>query len=238
VHASSCEREPRAGAARKVLIAEDDEMLARFLERLLSAEGYAVEHVNDGASVLSQLRPELDLLLLDLNLPGLDGLSVLRALRQQSGRLPVLVLTARDRTEGLLAALDGGADDCLTKPFSYLELLARMRALLRRSAPAPENLTCCADLALYREQALVTRAGRRLDLTPREYKLLEYLMRTPEVPVARSVLLKEVWGAPAGEPSTNVVDVYMKYLRDKVDLPGLQKVVRTVRGTGYMISAA
>lgn len=222
--------------APRVLVAEDDEMLARFLDRLLQGEGYAVEHVQDGTDVMAQVRHGTDLLLLDLGLPGVDGLGVLRQLRQELPLLPVLVLTARNRNEGLLPALDQGADDCLLKPFSYLELLARIRALLRRSAPPVQEVSRCADLTLQRQQMVVKRGERRLELTRREFGLLEFLMRTPELPVSRAVLLREVWGE-ACEPSTNVVDVYMKYVRDKVDGPGEPKLIRTIRGTGYMVSA-
>ncbi len=221
----------------RILLAEDDEMLGQFLEQLLTAEGYRVEFAYDGPSVLGRVDGGLDLLLLDLNLPDLDGLSVLQELRPRFPRLSVLVLTARSRSDGLLPALDSGADDCLLKPFSYLELLARIRVLLRRHAPIAGSTSCCADLVLDRKHASVKRGDRRIELTGREFSLLEYLMRTPELPVSRAVLLREVWGA-APEPSTNVVDVYMKYVRDKVDQPGLPRLVRTVRGTGYMVSAA
>ena len=228
----------RAGglAAARILLAEDDQMLAQFLEQILTSEGYSVETVTTGPCVLAKLDASFDFLLLDLNLPDLDGLSVLRQLRPRFPRLSVLVVTGRTRSEGLLPALDNGADDCLLKPFSYLELLARIRVLQRRHTPAPESSTSCADLALNREQNTVRRGDRRIDLTQREFALLECLMRTPELPVSRAVLLKEVWGA-SSEPSANVIDVYMKYVRDKVDLPGLPKLVRTVRGTGYMVSA-
>lgn len=226
------------GTATRVLLAEDDEMLARFVGDLLVREGYQVEHAANGPAVLSKVSGGgMQLLVLDLNLPDLDGLHVLRQLRLQDAKLPVLVLTARSRTDGLLPALESGADDCMLKPFSYLELLARVRALLRRQSPAAEVASRCGDLMLHRQHSSVKRGDCRIELTQREFALLEYLMRTPEVPVSRAVLLQEIWGA-ACESSTNIVDVYMKYVRDKVDLPGLPKLVRTVRGTGYMVSAA
>lgn len=229
----------RAGTqcAGRILLAEDDEMLAQFLMRVLTGQGYQVECASTGPSVLARLDENVTLLLLDLNLPELDGLSILQQLRPRFPKLSVLVLTARSRSDGLLPALDNGADDCLLKPFSYLELLARIRALLRRNVPALESTSSCADLVLHREHGTVKRGDRRIELTQREFALLEYLMRTPEIPVSRAVLLKEIWGA-ACEPSTNVVDVYMKYVRDKVDLPGLTRLVRTVRGTGYMVCAS
>lgn len=239
VQAPSGEGVPWPGkrCAGRILLAEDDQMLTRFLERILRAQGYEIEFACDGPSVLAKLRTDHHLLLLDLNLPQMDGLEVLQQLRPRFPRLPVLVLTARSRSDGLIPALDGGADDCLLKPFSYLELLARTRALLRRGLPLVESVSRCADLVLHREHTVVKRGDRRIDLTQREYALLEYLMRTPEIPVSRAILLREIWGALC-EPSTNVVDVYMKYVRDKIDLPGLPKLVHTVRGTGYMIAAA
>ena len=219
----------------RVLVVEDDEILSRFLDRLLRAEGFEVEVAYDGATALDQLRPAVHLLILDLNLPNLDGIEVLRRLRTNFTDLPVLVLTARNRTDSTVLALESGADDCLIKPFSYVELLARVRALLRRRQNKPSQSSQCADLVLHRDQVRVTRNGQRIDLTPREYSLLEYLMRTPRVPVSRTVLLQEIWGADT-ESGTNVVDVYMKYVRDKIDLPGMSKLIRTVRGIGYAVS--
>lgn len=219
-----------------ILIADDDEMLSLFLERILVAEGYTVSFAPCGTAAISGVNEETDLLLLDLNLPDMDGLEVLRRLRQNSQNLPILVLTGRDRTQGILPALESGASDCLSKPFSYLELLARVRVLLARvQRPAVPSMSRCGDLAVHREEMFVRRGQRRIELTQREFALLEFLMRKPQVPVSRAVLLKEVWGG-ANEPSTNVVDVYLKYLRDKIDLPGLPPLIRTVRGTGYMVS--
>lgn len=211
-------------------------MLSQFLDRMLRVEGFAVECVFDGEAALRAVRRDVDLLMLDLNLPLIDGMGVLSQLRPRFPKLPVLVLTARGRAESTVQALESGADDCLQKPFSYAELLARIRALLRRSGCAPHNTSQCADLLLDREKLSVKRGDRRIDLTQREYSLLEYLMRTPGTPVSRVVLLQEIWGAAAADTSTNVVDVYMKYVRDKVDLPGLPKLIRTVRGTGYAVS--
>lgn len=217
------------------MIAEDDEPLSRFLERTLRSDSHTVETTHDGAEVLKLIRPNIDLLILDINLPGLDGLSVLRALRPLYPLLPVLVLTARSRVEDLVMALESGADDCLTKPFSYVELLARVRALMRRNVGVLPNCSQVADLILHREEHRVERNGRKVDLTPREFGLLEYLLRKPGTPASRAILMKEVWDTDF-DPSTNVVDVYMKYVRDKVDLPGEIKLVRTVRGVGYAVS--
>ena len=220
----------------RILIVEDDQPLSRFLSRTLGAASYQVELAHDGPTALQMLRPALDLLILDINLPGLDGFSVLRSLRPLYPKLPVLVLTALSRTEDTVMAFESGADDCLLKPFSYLELLARVSALLRRNSGMLAKTSHISDLVLHREEHRVERGGRRVELTPREFDLLEFLMRTPGTPISRATLMEEVWGT-VFDPSTNVVDVYMKYLRDKVDLPGETKLVRTVRGVGYVVGA-
>lgn len=232
--------EPSAGDASRasfgrILVVEDDEMVSRFLQRMLCADGFEVELVHDGLAALERVEAPLDLILLDLRLPRMDGLELLRDIRPKFPKLPVIVLTGRSPAESVVSALEAGADDCVSKPFSYQELHARIRALLRRSMELPQNASKCADLVLNRETSSVARAGRRIALSPREFKLLEFLMRTPRVPVSRTVLLNEVWGS-ACDPSTNVVDVYLKYLRDKIDLPDLPRLIRTVRGIGYMVS--
>ena len=240
------QHEPKAGARDvagvsrrslgRVLVVEDDEMISRFLQRMLGAEGFDVELVHNGPAALERLQTiTIDLVLLDLSLPQMDGFELLRQIRPSFPKLPVIVLTGRSPAESIVSVLEAGADDCVNKPFSYQELLARIRALLRRSMEVPQNSSQCGDLVLSRETSLVVRAGQRIELSPREFRLLEYLMRTPRVPVPRSVLLTEVWGS-ACEPSTNVVDVYMKYLRDKIDIDAVPKLIRTVRGTGYMVS--
>ena len=224
------------GHTRRALIVEDDEVLCRFLGRLYEAEGFTVEFAHSGDAALESLRPELDIVILDLNLPGVDGISVLRQLRSKFQELPVLVLTGRARSESAVPALENGADDCLIKPFSHAELLARTRAVLRRSLDRAPATTQCGSLVLNRGEMRVTREGKRVDLTPREYSLLELLMRSPGNPVPRAVLMKEIWGEETSSSSSNVVDVYMKYLRDKIDLPDLPKLIQTLRGIGYVIS--
>ena len=229
------ERKAETPCRGRVLLVDDDEMLSRFLRRFLQAEGFEVTVAVDGLAAVEALQAELDLVILDLNLPKLDGFGVLQQLRADSPQLPVIVLTARARAESAVLALESGADDCLSKPFSCAELLARLRAQLRRRKSLHNNQSICADLLVHRDELRVERDGKRIDLTPREYNLLEYLMRTPKTPVSRAVLLREVWGMEQGG-ATNIVDVYMKYVRDKVDLPGMPPLIRTVRGLGYVVS--
>jgi DNA-binding response OmpR family regulator len=219
---------------RHVLVVDDDSSLASFLSMELEADRLTVDQIHDGAEALQALQAKrrYDLLVLDLNLPTLDGLSLLRQLRPSQPRLPVLVLTARARVEDRVHALQAGADDCLTKPFSLLEFMARVQALLRRNSGDVPNCSTVGDLSLYRDQRRVERNGRRVDLTPREYAILDIMMRNAGRPVSRATLLEEVWNM-APESTTNIVDVYMKYVRDKIDLPGEPRLTHTVRGFGY-----
>lgn len=228
-----------APAGRRVLIVEDDVALATFLSAELQAERFTVEVVHDGEAALATLQDErrFDLLILDLNLPKLDGISLLERVKPAQPRLRMLVLTARTQIKDKVKALQSGADDCLTKPFSLAELFARVHALLRRDSGMVPNCSKVGNLTLNREERKVERAGRRIDLTPREFAILEYLMRNAGKPVSRSTLLEEVWNMPP-DPSTNIVDVYMKYVRDKVDLPGETKLTHTIRGVGYELRDA
>ena len=218
---------------RKILVVEDDGPLARFLYRTLAEATHEVQLAADGSTALGLLDPSLDLVLLDRNLPDGDGLNVLQALRQIYPNLPVLMLTALAGTNDTVKALHSGADDYLTKPFSYVELLARVHALLRREGAVISPLVRVADLTLSRAQHRVERAGQRIELTPREFRLLEFLMRSPGIPVPRATLIAEVWDV--ADPGSNIVDVYMKYLRDKVDTGHELRLIRTVRGVGFMI---
>jgi DNA-binding response OmpR family regulator len=218
---------------------EDDESLAGFLASELKSKSYSVDMVLDGeaaAAILEGPR-RYDLLILDLNLPKLDGIALLQRIKPLHPRLRMLVLTARSRVEDKVKALQTGADDCLTKPFSFAELTARVQALLRRDAELVPNVSVVGDLKLNREERRVERNGRRIELTPREFAILEFMMRTPGRPVSRATLLEEVWNMPA-DPTTNIVDVYMKYVRDKVDLPGERKLTHTIRGVGYELRDA
>jgi DNA-binding response OmpR family regulator len=222
-------------SARRILIVEDDVSLSGFLCGELQAQGLIVEQVHDGEEALRMLEAKrrYDLLMLDLNLPKLDGISLIQRLRPAQPRLPILVLTARSRVEDKVKALETGADDCLTKPFSLIELLARVQALLRRNSGLVPNCSTVGDLTMCRDQRRVERNGRRIDLTPREFAILDVMMRNAGQPVSRATLLEEVWNMSSSDSSTNIVDVYMKYVRDKIDLPGEPRLTHTVRGFGY-----
>jgi len=228
-----------SSTARRILIVEDDVDLAGFLSAELEAQHYIVEVIHDGESALAALESQTQyhLLILDLNLPKLDGIALIERVRPSLPRLPMMVLTARSGIEDKVRAFHTGADDCLTKPFSLIELLARVQALLRRNSGLIPNTSKVGDLTLQREERRVERNGRKIDLTPREFAILDVLMRNVGKPVSRATLLAEVWNMP-GEPSTNIVDVYMKYVRDKVDLPGETRLTHTIRGFGYELREA
>jgi DNA-binding response OmpR family regulator len=213
---------------------DEDASLANFLSYELRGQSFDVEVVHDGETALDTLRGDgrQDLVILDLNLPRMDGMSLIQRVRPEKPRLPMLVLTARSRVEDKVLAFRSGVDDFVTKPFSFAELLARVNALMRRHVGILPNVSEVGDLRLYREEHRVERNGRRIDLTPREFSILEYMLRHVGRPVSRATLFEEVWKTPH-QPSTNIVDVYMKYVRDKVDGPGERKLTHTVRGIGY-----
>ena len=223
----------KATTSPKILVVEDDGPLARFLCRTLRQATHEVEVAGDSRTALELLDPSINLVLLDRHLPDGDGLDVLRILRQTYPNLPVLMLTGSAEIEDTVKALHSGADDYLSKPFSYVELLARVGALLRRRSGSVAPIARVADLTLFRTEHRVERAGLKIDLTPREFHLLEFLMRTPGVPVSRATLMAEVWDV--ADSTSNVVDVYMKYLRDKVDMAHDVRLIRTVRGIGFMV---
>ncbi len=223
-------------AGSRLLVVEDDIPLAHLLRQQLETKSYVVSVVHDGEAAEQIIQDgKFDLIILDLNLPKLDGVSLLRRVRPTQPRLPVLVLTARSRVQDRALSLDTGADDCMVKPFSFVELHARVRALLRRNTGPISRVSQVADLTLDREQRTVQRNGRRIELTVREFDVLEFLMRNAGRPVSRGSLMEEVWNMPF-DPSTNVVDVYVKYVRDKVDLDGETKLIRTMRGVGYVLA--
>jgi len=214
-------------------VVEDDAPLASFLSKGLEAEYYAVDIAPDGEEARWLAGAcEYDLMLLDLNLPKLDGMTLLRAIRQKKKSLPVLVLTGRSRLEDRVEALDSGADDCLLKPFSFTELSARVRALLRRRPVAAETVLRVADLELDRVERTVRRAGKRIELTSKEFGLLEYLLRNAGHRITRNMIVEHVWNL-SFDTGTNIVDVYINYLRKKVDEGYGAKLIHTVRGVGY-----
>jgi DNA-binding response OmpR family regulator len=220
---------------KRILVVEDEERLVRLISPVLREEGYAVETAGDGHSGLSQaLNETFDLLILDWMLPGHSGLQIVRALRAAEIGVPVLLLTARDQIEDRVEGLDAGADDYLSKPFAFPELLARVRALTRR--PWREEtygaVLAAGDVTLDPLRHVVRRGGERVELTAKEFALLATMLQRPGQVFTRSVLLDIVWG---GSPAvyTNVVDLYVSYLRKKLDRDGEPSRIRTVRGVGY-----
>lgn len=221
----------------RILVVEDDTPLASFVQKGLEEEHYAVDTASDGEQARAMaLEFDYDLLVLDLNLPRLDGLSVLKEVRGVKSNLPVLVLTGRSRVADRVETLDSGADDCLIKPFSFSELSARVRALLRRGRAPLESHFMVADLKLDRVERKVERAGKTIDLTSKEFALLEYLMKNAGRRVTRTMIIEHVWNL-GFDTTTNVVDVYINYLRKKVDEGFSLRLIHTIRGVGYELSA-
>jgi heavy metal response regulator len=218
-----------------VLVVEDEQKVASFLRRGLEAEGYAVEVARDGESALRRaLEAQHDAVILDVMLPKRDGFSVLRELRQRGSQVPVLLLTARSAVDDKVAALDTGADDYLTKPFDFAELVARLRALLRRGRATVQTVLRLADLSLDPATRAVTRGSRRIDLTAREHALLDLFLRNPGRVLSRALIAQKVWGV-SFDTFTNVIDVYVNYLRRKIDSGSEVKLLHTVRGAGYVM---
>jgi DNA-binding response OmpR family regulator len=220
-----------------VLVAEDDGPLGNFLRRQLESESYNVDLVEDGELASEAVdRDKYHLLILDLNMPKMDGVAVINHVRPKQPQLPILVLTARTQVEDRILSLDSGADDCLLKPFSFSELSARVRALLRRNPYLPGCPLQVGDLLLDNREFRVERAGKRINLSGKEFALLEYLMRNAHQTVTRAMIMEHVWNMPF-DNSTNLVDVYVKYVRDKVDNAEFSRqLIRTVRGVGYVFS--
>jgi DNA-binding response OmpR family regulator len=221
----------------RILVVEDERKVAAFVRQGLVEEGHAVEMAADGEAALDTVAagPPYDLIVLDVMLPRRDGLSVLRTLRARRIQTPVLLLTARDGVADKVAGLDAGADDYLAKPFAFEELLARVRALLRRGRGAAEPVLRLADLSLDPATRVVTRGRRRISLTAREYALLEYFLRNAGRVLTRPMITQHVWGMD-WDPQSNIVDVYVGYLRRKIDADGEPRLVQTVRGAGYSLS--
>jgi DNA-binding response OmpR family regulator len=219
----------------RVLVVEDDQEIAQVLQRSLRMEGYDVKLTADGAQALDDTQAFLpDLIVLDLGLPGMDGIEVARQLRRDEDDTPILILTARDALDSRVEGLDVGADDYLVKPFERQELLARMRALLRRRPPRGMAHLRVADLTLNPDTHEVTRGERSIDLTQREFELLEYLMRNERLVISRQRLLDEVWGYDPFS-ITNTIEVFVSNLRRKLEAGGEPRLLHTVRGAGYVL---
>jgi DNA-binding response OmpR family regulator len=224
------------GRAPRVLVVEDDDDIAQVLQRSLRMEGYDVRVAEDGVAALDQAHAFLpDLVVLDLGLPRLDGIDVARELRSRDD-VPILMLTARDAVESRVEGLDSGADDYLVKPFERQELLARLRALLRRRPPKGAAPLVVGDLMLNPDTHEVTRDGRPVELTQREFELLEYLMRNERIVVSRQRLLDEVWGYDPFSV-TNTIEVFVSNLRRKLEANGEPRLLHTIRGAGYVLRA-
>jgi two-component system response regulator MprA len=220
----------------KILVVDDERAVRESLRRALELEGYEIELAGDGSEALRRVEAngEPDAVILDVLMPGLDGLEVCKRLRRAGSRLPVLMLTARDEVEDRVAGLDAGADDYVTKPFALEELLARLRALLRRTGAGSGELLRFVDLELDPNTREVRRAGEAIDLTRTEFSLLELFMLNPRQVLTRSIIFERVWGYDFGF-SSNSLDVYIGYLRRKTETGGRPRLIHTVRGVGYAL---
>jgi two-component system, OmpR family, response regulator MprA len=224
------------GRDPRVLVVEDDDEIAQVLQRSLRLDGYDVRIAGDGEAALDQAAAyHPDLVILDLGLPKLDGIEVARRLRAADD-VPILMLTARDAVESRVEGLDSGADDYLVKPFERQELLARLRALLRRRPPRGSTSLVVSDLSLNPDTHEVMRADRPIELTQREFELLEYLMRNERIVVPRQRLLEEVWGYDPFA-TTNTIEVFVSNLRRKLEAGGEARLLHTIRGAGYVLRA-
>ncbi|MDD4860447.1 MAG: response regulator transcription factor [Candidatus Omnitrophica bacterium] len=220
----------------RILVVEDEKKIADFIKRGLKEEGYAVDIANDGENGLFLAKTnDYDLVLLDLMLPKLDGITVCKKLRADKVLMPIIMLTAKDAVKDKVTGLDAGADDYLTKPFAFEELLARVRAMLRKkSEQAQASKLQVGDLVIDLNTHKVTRAGKDIELTAKEFALLEYLMRNAGKVVTRTMISEHVWDIDF-DTFTNVIDVYINYLRNKIDPDSKKKLIQTVRGRGYIL---
>lgn len=219
----------------RILIVEDEKKIADFIKRGLKEEGYAVDTASDGENGLFLAKTnDYDLILLDLMLPKVDGITVCKRLREEKVLSPIIMLTAKDAVKDKVTGLDAGADDYLTKPFAFEELLARIRAILRKKSEQHATGLEVDDLSLDLHTHKVIRAGKAIELTSKEYALLEYLMRNAGKVVTRTMISEHVWDIDF-DTFTNVIDVYINYLRNKIDSGSKKKLIQTVRGRGYIL---
>lgn len=220
--------------AARVLVVDDDEKITSFLRRALAYEGYQVDVAHSGAAALAQaLRSPPDIVVLDVMMPGLDGLEVCRRLRA-GGDVPVLMLTARDEVADRVQGLDAGADDYLAKPFALEELLARLRALLRRREPSSPTILRFADLVLDTASRQAQRGGRVVELTTKEFELLSLFIRHPRRVLTRSAIMEQIWGYDF-DGESNVIEVYVGHLRQKLEAQGEPRLIHTIRNAGYVL---
>ncbi len=219
----------------KVLVVEDEKKVASFIKRGLEEEGYTVELARDGEEGLKMINDgSYNLILMDLMLPKMDGLQVIKEMRAHNVRTPVLCLTAKDKVDDIVSGLDSGSDDYLTKPFAFIELLARVRALIRRGSSERGAELTFADLRIDPVTHKVWRGETEIDLTSKEYALLEYMMQHPNETLTRSMIAEHVWDYTF-DSFTNIIDVYVNYLRKKIDRDFEKKLIHTVRGIGYVL---
>jgi two-component system, OmpR family, copper resistance phosphate regulon response regulator CusR len=220
----------------RILVIEDEKKVAEFIARGLRAHRFAVDISNDGQSGWEMAKAcNYDLIILDLMLPGLSGTEVLKRIRQHGSKMPILILTAHANTSEKVANFEAGADDYLTKPFAFEELLVRVKALFRRGGGDPADVLRIGDLEIDRASQQVRRAGKKIELTSKEYSLLEYLTAHPGKVMSRTMIIEHVWDE-SFQGLTNIVDVYVRHLRSKVDDENPKKLIRTVRGVGYLVS--
>src|SRR6266481_2249375 len=223
------------GWQMRLLLIEDEEKVVNFVQRGLTAERFAVDIARDGAAGIDFAKTyDYDVIILDLLLPKIDGTEVLRRIRRGNPQIPILILTARDGVQDKVTHFEAGADDYLTKPFAFAELLVRIKALLRRGATRQETILRVADIELDRLSQQVRRGGKRIELTSKEYSLLEYLMANAGRVLSRTMIIEHVW-EQSFDGATNIVDVYVRHLRDKVGEGRDGSLIRTVRGVGYSI---
>ena len=219
----------------KLLVVEDEKKVASFIKRGLEEEGFTIDLAQDGEEGLQMIEAGVyDLILMDLMLPKMDGLQVIKEMRMREIRTPVLCLTAKDKVDDIVSGLNSGSDDYLTKPFAFIELLARVRALIRRGTTERGAELTFADLRIDPVSHKVWRGDTEIDLTSKEYALLEYMMRHPNETLTRSMIAEHVWDYTF-DSFTNIIDVYVNYLRKKVDRDFEKKLIHTVRGVGYVL---